>query len=74
MIFGGGPFGIWFLGFVRGGEFRWSADFQLIPARDQPLASVHSSSSSLRQISPAAGMQFLVAAISCLSERVLHLP
>ena len=33
VIFGGGPFGIWFLSFVRGGEFRWSADFQLIPAR-----------------------------------------
>ena len=33
VIFGGGPFCIWFLGFVRGGEFRWSADFQLIPAR-----------------------------------------
>jgi len=33
VIFGGGPFGIWFLGFVRGGEFRRSADFQLILAR-----------------------------------------
>ena len=52
LIFGGGPFGIWFLGFVRGGEFRWSADFQLIPARG-------SAPSSLRQFLPAAGMQFL---------------
>ena len=33
VIFGGGPFFLWFLGFVWGGEYRRSADFQLIPAR-----------------------------------------
>ena len=33
VIFGGGPFLLRFLGFVRGGEYRRSADFQLISAR-----------------------------------------
>ena len=59
MFFGGGPFASWFLGLVRSSEYRQSTDFQLISVGDQPLVPVHCSSSILRQISPAAGMQSL---------------
>ena len=74
MIFGGGPFCIWFMGFVQGGEFRWFADFQLVPARESSPSFSPFQQQQLRQFLPTARMQFLVAAISCFSERVLHLP
>ena len=74
MIFGGSPFLLWFLGFDRGGEYRRSANFQLIPASGSAPSFSPFQQQQFYDSFLAAGTQFLVAAISCLSERFLHLP
>ena len=65
---------IWFLGFVRGSEYRWSTDFQLIPARGSAPSFSPFQQQQFYGSFLAAGTQFLVATISYLSERVLHFP
>ena len=74
MIFGGGPFGRWFLGVVRSDEFRWSADFQLIPARESAPSFSSFQQQQFTAVSSSSWDAVSVAAISYFSERILHLP
>ena len=65
VIFGGGPFCSWFLGFVRSSEYRRSTDFQLIPARGSAPSSSSLQQQQFTVVSSSSWDAVSIAAISC---------